>query len=181
MSNGLSLLEIHLREYDKMKSEQAARIGFRDNLVYATLAAYGAILAFAVKDNHLALLILPWVSVVLGWAYLVNDEKVSSIGRYVRATLSGHIARLLPGTHVEDLFGWELAHRSDRRRRRRKIEQLVVDEVVFVVSGVAALIGFCIAVPHPHVGLLAIGLLEGLLLLVLGIEIIVYADLSMGN
>lgn len=27
---------------------------------------------------------LPPVSVILGWTYLVNDEKISAIGRYVR-------------------------------------------------------------------------------------------------
>ena len=60
-------IDIHLCEFEKCKAEQMMRIAFRDNLVYATLAAYGAIVAFAAKDNHLALLILPWVSIALGW------------------------------------------------------------------------------------------------------------------
>jgi hypothetical protein len=62
MDDTRSVLDVHLREYDKIKVEQAARIAFRDNLVYVTLVSYGAVMAFAAKDNHFALLILPWVS-----------------------------------------------------------------------------------------------------------------------
>lgn len=98
-------LDVHLHEFDKIKVEQAARIAFRDNLVYVTLVSYGAVMAFAAKDNHLALLILPWVSVVLGWGYLVNDEKVSAIGRYVRLSLSARIAALLGSAKADDIFG----------------------------------------------------------------------------
>jgi len=94
MSESKTELDIHLHEYEKCKVEQMVRISFRDNLVYATLAAYGAIVAFAAKDNHLALLVLPWVSIVLGWGYLVNDEKVSAIGRYIRIDLTNRISTL---------------------------------------------------------------------------------------
>src|SRR5665213_237934 len=81
MSDKRTKLDIHLLEFEKCKAEQMARIAFRDNLVYVTLVAYGGIVAFAAKDNHLALLVLPWVSLV---------------------------------------FGWEVAHRNDARRKRRK-------------------------------------------------------------
>jgi hypothetical protein len=30
------------------------------------------------------LLLLPPVSLILGWTYLANDEKISTIGRYIR-------------------------------------------------------------------------------------------------
>jgi len=121
MSDKRTKLDIHLLEFEKCKAEQMARIAFRDNLVYVTLVAYGGIVAFAAKDNHLALLVLPWVSLVLGWGYLVNDEKVSAIGRYVRIDLTNQIAALVGvETKPEELFGWEVAHRNDARRKRRK-------------------------------------------------------------
>jgi len=41
-------LDIYLQEYGKLKDEQAQRIGFRDNLLYVTLALFGTVLAFAV-------------------------------------------------------------------------------------------------------------------------------------
>ena len=37
---GSSLLEVHLKEYEKLEDEQISRIGFRDNLICVTIAAY---------------------------------------------------------------------------------------------------------------------------------------------
>jgi hypothetical protein len=176
-----SELDVHLREFDKIKVEQAARIAFRDNLVYVTLVSYGAVISFAAKDNHIALLVLPWISIILGWGYLVNDEKVSSIGRYVRLALTTRIASLIQGTKPEELFGWEIAHRSDRRRRRRKIEQLIIDQFIFVVSGIAALVAYWLLVPDAPCSLRLVVLLEALLLCALSIEIVLYADLKSGR
>ena len=176
-----ALLDIHLREFDKIKTEQLARIAFRDNLMYATLVSYGAVVSFAAKDNPMALLILPWVSLILGWSYLVNDEKVSAIGRYVRLTLPSQISRLLDGVDFSELFGWEIAHRSDSRRRRRKLQQLVVDQVIFVLSGFSALIAFWMSQAAPGWILGSLIFIEGALLVVLGVEIILYADIKSGR
>lgn len=76
------LLDIHLREFDKLKSEQIARIGFRDNLIYVTIVAVGGILSFALTSlaNYNALLLVPWATLILGWTYLVNDEKIPPSG-----------------------------------------------------------------------------------------------------
>ena len=85
------MFEIYLQEYSKLKDEQAQRIGFRDNLLYVTLALFGTVLAFALgeKANPYALLVLPWVSLVLGWTYVVNDQKISALGRYIRHENTG--------------------------------------------------------------------------------------------
>lgn len=177
-----ALLEIHLREYDKCKVEQMARISFRDNLVYVTLAAYGGIVSFAAKDNYLAWLILPWVSLILGWGYLVNDDKVSALGRYVRIELTDKIARLIgAGANAVDLFGWEVAHRSDARRRRRKIEQLGIDLICFIVPGLVSLVAFWVADPAEHQYLKGVAIVEGILLAWLAVEIWAYADLKSGR
>ena len=74
---------------------------------------------------------------------------------------------------VESLFGWEIFHRIDRHRSRRKIEQLIVDEITFVVSGIIALISFWVLVPGFALAIHILGGVELLLLLILGWEIIV--------
>jgi len=98
-----------------------------------TLALFGTVLAFALseKGNPYTLLILPWVSLVLGWTYLMNDQKISAIGQYMRYTLVEKIGNLVfrSGStigDIESIFGWETFHRSDKRRQRRKIEQLII-------------------------------------------------------
>ncbi|MCX7095569.1 MAG: hypothetical protein NTY50_19285 [Methylobacter sp.] len=49
-------LEILLKEYETVKAEQEARIGFRDNLLYA----------ISKEGVYLSFLILPWVSLIMG-------------------------------------------------------------------------------------------------------------------
>ena len=77
----LKIWKIWLAEYDKLKTEQTQRIGFRDNLPYVTLCLFGGTIAIT-TTNYYALLVVPWICLILGWTYLVNDEKISAIGRY---------------------------------------------------------------------------------------------------
>jgi hypothetical protein len=111
-------LKIWLAEYDKLKTEQAQRIGFRDNLLYVTLGLFGVIIPTAISNatNYYALLVVPWICLILGWTYLINDEKISAIGRYIRLTLVEKVKEKTGHPDVESLFGWEIAHRSDPRR-----------------------------------------------------------------
>ena len=82
---------------------------------------------------------------------------------------------------IESIFGWEIAHRSDRHRKRRKIEQLIVDEIAFVVSGIVALIAFWILVPQMQLEAQILGWIELVFLVILGVEIFLYADLGKGR
>ena len=177
------MLKVWLLEYDKLKVEQTQRIGFRDNLLYVTLGLFGTIVSFAASNsaNYYAFLLLPWASLILGWTYLINDEKISAIGRYIRLTLVEKVKEKIGYTDVESLFGWEIAHRSDPRRSRRKIEQLIVDELTFVVSGIIALAAFWVLVPGAALAFHILAGIELLLLLILGWEIIIYADLAKGR
>jgi hypothetical protein len=183
MSDQKSILEVYLHEYEKLKEEQAQRIGFRDNLLYVTLGVFGAVVSFAVtnKANYYALLVIPWVSLILGWNYLVNDEKVSAIGKYIRLTLTEKIKEQTGHPEIESIFGWETAHRSDNRRKRRKIEQLIIDEITFVFSGVIALIAFWLLVSNSPLVVNILGVIELILLLILAVEIFIYADLAKGR
>jgi hypothetical protein len=177
------ILKVWLMEYDKLKAEQTQRIGFRDNLLYVTLGVFGTVTSFAVSSsaNYYAFLVLPWVCLILGWTYLVNDQKISAIGRYIRLTLVEKVKEKTGCTDVESIFGSEIAHRSDSRRSRRKIEQLIIDEITFVVSGIIALTAFWVLVPNAALALHILSGLELLLLLVLGWEIVVYTDLAKGR
>jgi hypothetical protein len=183
MSDKDAILQVLLAEYDKLKSEQTQRIGFRDNLLYVTLGVFGAVVSFAVSNssNHYALLVIPWVCLILGWTYVVNDEKISAIGRYIRFKLVDKIKAHTGFDDLETLFGWEIAHRNDQHRQRRKIQQLIVDEITFVVSGIIALAAFWFLVPQPPIGVTILSWVELLLLIVLGIETFVYADLGKGR
>jgi hypothetical protein len=183
MTDRDQVLEIFFKEYDKLKSEQAQRIGFRDNLLYVTLVLFGTIISFAVSNpsNYYAFLVVPWVCLILGWTYLVNDEKISAIGRYVRYKLVDKVKEYTGYDDLETLFGWEIAHRDDRHRKRRKIQQLIVDEITFVVSGLIALAAFWLLVPNRPFGVTVLSWVELLLLIALGVETFIYADLANGR
>ncbi|MFM7326242.1 MAG: hypothetical protein ACKO4L_15220, partial [Nodosilinea sp.] len=75
----------------------------------------------------------------------------------------------------------------DGRRERRKLEQLLIDQVAFVCSGLVALGSFIVwggwrslHVPLAAALHLLVGV-EVLLLLGLGLEIFLYADLTKGR
>lgn len=170
----LSVGDVLLHEYERLKEEQSQRIGTRDNLIYATLISLAAVIAAYVQANRpQMLLLIPPVCLVLGWTYLINDEKVSAIGRYVRTEL----APRLEGLVGEPVLGWETAHREDRRRVSRKAGQLVADAMVFVVPAVAALVAFWLLVTSPDTVLLAVAGIELILVLVLFHQVVTYAEI----
>ncbi|MFG2377289.1 hypothetical protein ACGFY9_38220 [Streptomyces sp. NPDC048504] len=55
-------------EYERLKEEQIRRIGFRDNLIYVSLAVSGAIFAyyFGGQGRSYSLLMVPFAVSVLG-------------------------------------------------------------------------------------------------------------------
>ncbi|GGQ59671.1 hypothetical protein [Couchioplanes azureus] len=173
-----------LVEYERLKEEQKTRIGFRDNLIYATLASMAGVVAatLAPRGHAGLLLLLPPVCVVLGWTYLVNDEKVSALGRYLRLTLAPRLAALAGATEEEApaVLGWETAHRSDPERRLRKASQLVVDLGTFCLPAVSALVVFWVDGPGRG-DLAVVSVLELLVVLGLGVQIVRYADLARGR
>jgi hypothetical protein len=148
-------LDVLMAEYAALKAEQLARIGTRDNLLYATLAAIGAVLAAALTSRQPAcLLLVPPAGAILGWTYLVNDLKISAIREYVRADLAPRVADLSCGP----AFGWEHAHLADPLYGTRRAGHLVADLTTFV-AGPAAAIVVCLAlVSGPAIELSAVSL-----------------------
>ncbi|WAL98599.1 hypothetical protein [Streptomyces sp. Je 1-369] len=174
----VTLGRVLLVEYEQLKAEQKSRITLRDNLIYAMLAATAAVIAATIPatGRTALLLLLPPLSVLLGWTYLVNDEKISAIGQYIRTELTPGLAAVVEGAGV---FGWEAAHRRDQRRGTRKRLQLAVDLLAFCVSPAAALTVFWI---HGHLTwpLLTLSVVESAALVGLGIQIALYADMGRG-
>ena len=174
-------LNVYLQEYSALKEEQKSRIGFRDNLLYVNLAAVGAIFSFALNkpDNKYALLVLPLVSVILGWTYLVNDQKISAIGQYIQKELLGKVSKEINSTNPTDadVFGWEEYHKTHDlfARRLRKIQQWIIDEITFIGAGILALIAFREYLPKENSLIHWLWWLEIIVLIILGIEIFAYA------
>ncbi|MFE5332062.1 hypothetical protein ACFRCG_37350 [Embleya sp. NPDC056575] len=166
-------------EYEAVKEEQRARIGFRDNLLYATLVSVAAVLTAAFKGDGRTdvLLLLPPVCVLLGWTYLINDEKISAIGRYVRKDLGPRLGAAA-GTR-DPVFGWETAHRSDPRRASRKLLQLGVDQLAFCIPSFVSLIVYWVSGPT-HAALVVASAFEAVAVAVLAVQIVLYADLKSG-
>jgi hypothetical protein len=162
-----------LAEYERLKDEQRTRIGFRDNLIYVTLASMAGVItaSLAAKGHANLLLLLPPVSAVLGWTYLVNDEKVSAIGRYIREHLA---LELDPAGRA---FGWENAHRSDARRRHRKILQVVVDLGTFCAPALAAIVIYWINGPRSW-AFMVVSFAEMVVVLAVAVEVVRYADIG---
>ncbi|XUL91184.1 hypothetical protein ACQ86D_34950 [Streptomyces galilaeus] len=172
--------QLLLAEYQSVKDEQKARIGFRDNLLYVTLGVVAAVVAAAAQAKQTTMLLaLPPVCVVLGWTYLVNDEKISAIGAYVREDLGPRLAALAEPAEPAGgfrAFGWETAHRGDPRRRSRKVIQTLVDLTAFCAVPLAALVVFWADRDSSGGGLLVVlSVLEALAVTGLASQVVWYA------
>ncbi|MEE1732012.1 hypothetical protein PUR33_23135 [Streptomyces sp. BE282] len=158
--------KILLAEYDRLKEEQKTRIGFRDNLLYFTLAAATAIVAITVQSGQPQLLLsIPAICLILGWTYLVNDEKISAIGRYVRDRLGPRLGGLTSAHSA--VFGWETYHRNVAGRTVRKRLQTAVDLFAYLVLPMVCTTAFwCSPAVQPLLLLASLG--QTLALAVLG-------------
>jgi hypothetical protein len=166
--------QLLLAEYQTVKDEQKARIGFRDNLLYVTLGVVAAVIAATAQAKQPSMLLaLPPVGVVLGWTYLVNDEKISAIGYYVRDDLGPRLAELAAHSGGFATFGWEAYHRSDTRRRSRKAIQTLVDLTAFCAIPLAALVVFWASADASGL-LVVLSVLEALAVAGLGIQVVMY-------
>jgi hypothetical protein len=71
-----------------------------------------------------------------------------------------------------ELFGWEVAHRSDKHHMQRKVYQLIVDLITFCVIGIAAVGYFLSQTPTPSTLLIVISVVKIILLIFLGFQIV---------
>jgi hypothetical protein len=163
-----------LAEYDRIKEEQKTRIGFRDNLLYFTLAASTAVLAIVVQSRQAQLLLaVPVICLVLGWTYLVNDEKISAVGCYIRDQLGPRLTELSGARSA--VFGWEIYHRDDASRTTRKRLQTAVDLFTYSALPMICVTAFwCSPAARPL--LVIVSFAQALALAVLGWQFLRYAE-----
>ncbi|MDH6225666.1 hypothetical protein [Streptomyces sp. MJP52] len=163
-----------LAEYDRIKEEQKTRIGFRDNLLYFTLAGTTAVLAITFQSGEVRLLLAaPVICLVLGWTYLANDEKISAVGCYIREQLAPRLAEL-SGT-PRAVFGWETYHRTDAGRGTRKRLQAAVDLITYVALPLICLTAFWCS-PSAGPALVVVSAVQALVQTVLGWQFVRHRD-----
>lgn len=166
--------KILLTEYDRLKEEQKTRIGFRDNLLYFTLAAATAVVAVTVQSGQSRLLLsVPAICLILGWTYLVNDEKISEIGYYVRDHLGPRLGDLASAHSA--VFGWEVYHRNVAGRTMRKRLQTAADLFTYLVLPMVCTTAFWCSPPVQPL-LVLTSLLQTLALAILGWQFLRRAD-----
>lgn len=158
--------KVLLAEYGRLKEEQKTRIGFRDNLLYFTLAAATAVVAITAQSGQSRLLLfVPAICLILGWTYLANDEKISAIGGYVRDRLGPRLGELTAADSA--VFGWEVYHRDIAGHTVRKRLQTAVDLFTYLVLPMVCMTTFwCSPVVQPLLLLASLG--QTLALVVLG-------------
>lgn len=163
-----------LAEYERIKEEQKTRIGFRDNLLYFTLAASTAIVAITVHSGQVQLLLaVPVICLVLGWTYLVNDQKISAVGRYIRDQLGPRLAELSGARGA--VFGWEIYHRDDANRTTRKRLQTTVDLFTYLALPMICVTAFWCS-PGVRSLFVIVSLVQTVALAVLGWQFVRYME-----
>lgn len=136
-----ALLEILKLEYETLKKEQLARIGYRDNLIYATLGVIFAVVVASAQAKHPEFLVaIAPGTVILGWVHLLNDIKVNEIRAYIREHLAPAIAAQV-GTD-QPAFAWEADTPLTLRQRQTKLIQLVLNLSLFCGVGLVAELAF---------------------------------------
>ncbi|MFI7541089.1 hypothetical protein [Actinoplanes sp. NPDC049599] len=166
-------LDVLRDELKTLKDEQRDRIRARDNLIYSLIVAIAAVAGGTKFAGSSVALLLPPVALALGWTYLVNDQKVTAIGAYLRTDLAPRLSALTGA----DVLRWETAHRSDHRRRQRKSIQLGVDLTVFILPAATA-IGWYWATGPTHPALIAASVIEAIAVALATWQVIAYADLT---
>jgi hypothetical protein len=133
-----------VKEYEKLKDEQNKRIEFRDHMTYITLGVIGGVFSFIVErpDYITALLVLPFVCIILGWSYLTNDDKISEIGSYCQNILIPKIEESNIDASISLKTNWEEIHKISFKRNYKTNIQLLIDILLFCVPAFLSLIVF---------------------------------------
>ena len=162
------------QEYAALKMEQLERIKQPDNFLNLNVAALAVATAIATQgaENGLIWLAVPWIALILGWAYLSNDDKVSAIATHLRSTSD-------PNNAIGE---WESSEKGFIPRGLRRVAESSVFMVSFIFPCPVALALF-LAGRAPtsraaSLGLTVISLIE--LLTALGLAALYVAHSALG-
>jgi len=180
MEQNNSNIQFLLSEYTKLREEQNKRIEFRDHMIYLTLGAIGAIFSFGLEKPQFnsAFLILPFICIVLGWTYLANDEKISSIGKYFENYLIPKIDTLPPDHKLSLSDNWDSIIRKDKKRKGRKIFQLFIDLSIYCFSASLSIVAFLVLNKNIPFYLHFIIVIEVLLIIFLSVQFFRYSEIK---
>jgi hypothetical protein len=133
-----------VKEFEKLKDEQNKRIEFRDHMIYITLGVIGTVFSFILEkpEFNTALLVLPFICIILGWTYLMNDEKVTEIGVYIKNILIPIIEKSKSDPELSLHNNWEVYHKKAHNRASKKVIQLILDIMLFCFSALFSIISF---------------------------------------
>lgn len=167
------MTDVFIAEFEKLKDEQISRAAHRDRLFHLTIILIGGGFTLALSEHenaYLVLLFLPVVAFIAGVSHLGCDRRISAIGSYFKDALAPKIAKSL-GVRTEEVLSWEVYIRADRHRHVRKWLQLATNLLLYVGSGVCALVWygwFVIQHRHAQPGLAGfIGVPLGIVLMVI--------------
>lgn len=167
-------INFFFKEFEKLKDEQNKRIEFRDHMIYITLGVIGGVFSFILeKPEYItALLVLPFVNIILGWTYLMNDKKISEIGDYIREVLIPKIELSLRDDNLNIYPSWEEYHKMLPDRRKTKIFQLVLDLLLFSLTSALSVVLFFFNVSEINKLQLFVIIFESLIVVFLAIQFI---------
>lgn len=144
MVDKLTVGEVMLAEYDKLKDEEQERIRTCHGLIAAMATAAAAAAGFAYQLGTVdTLLVVPGAALVLGWTYLINEERAAEASRHIRQVL-GPLFRSRLGTDVA-VFGWEARRR--RGGRWRRATQVGVNLLLFCGPASGAMVVWWLQAP----------------------------------
>lgn len=135
------MADIYLSEFEKLKDEQISRSAHRDRLFHLTLVLFGGGITIALTNGaHMqgVLLALPVVAFIAGTSHIACDRRISSIGSYIKSTLTKRIAEREQLSH-QAVFEWESFIDTDKLRRSRKVTQFFSNFFLYVMSGFGAI------------------------------------------
>jgi len=179
---GGNVADIYLAEFEKLKDEQISRSAHRDRLFHLTLVLFGGGITIALtKDPHTLglLLLLPVVAFIAGTSHIACDRRISSIGSYIKNTLTKRIAEK---EHIpcHEVLEWETFIDSDKLRKGRKLTQFLSNVFLYVLSGIGVTVWYCITVAIHEQGWseyadFALAAFDILLMLLMGWQLIRHA------
>lgn len=135
-------LNIYLAEYEKLKDEQIARIGFREESGVCHIDChwwYSFLRAHRYRQLLRQHEYYP-LQRLFSVRYLNNDYKITTIGQYMRVHLLIISAKAAGAPEIR-VLQWELIYKLEPRRFERKVLQVIVNDL-FVGSGFVALLAY---------------------------------------
>jgi hypothetical protein len=125
-----------LAEFTALRAEILARQGYQHTMMALNLTISGALFSFALTQPSrlLALLVVPFVSFMIGGRFIAQDYGIEEIGSYIQEYLSKRVAGGLE---------WEKFVRTNRIINRRRI-YFGLDPLFIAFPGIAAAaLAFC--------------------------------------